>query len=340
MKYGNIELHNVCDIVEEPGKEGFTTLRYPRGILEQINEGARRMATHGSGIEIRGMLPPGGEARVALQTLDNNVVPPVVTVYHGCFSGQAVAIGREPTSITVKQHANADVMERLTAERRLPFDSRLVRVCLPPIHPVRILRIEGDLTYPAPGSTPAGKMLCYGSSITHGAHAISPQGTYASHCARLLGYDLINLGVGGSAQMDPAIAQHIAARTDWDLAVLEMGINVLGWPFEKFEQAVDRFVRTIVAAQLDKPVFCIDLFTCAGDFKPDAPKAPGFRRIVKEVVQKINSDRVIHFDGRDILRNLGGLQVDLVHPNDNGMFEMGTNLAEVIRTRLSNKQSG
>lgn len=334
MKYANVELHNVCDIVEEAGVAGFTTLRLPRSILENINPNARKMATHGSGCEIRGMLPDGGQARIVLQTLDNNVVPPIVSVYHGSFSGQAVVVGREPTTITINYPQKMDLMLRAAESHQLPFDPRLVRVCLPPIHPVRVISIEGDLTYPTPRATPARTLLCYGSSITHGAHAIPPQGTYAAQCARLLGFDLINLGVGGSAQMDDAIADHIAGRTDWNAATFEMGINVRQWPLEKFRAAVDNFVSKIVTAHPDKHVFCIDLFTNDDDFRDQPNFGIGFRDAVKQIAGKFNSPRVHHVDGRDILRNPGGLQVDMVHPNDNGMFEMGSNLAALIRRQV------
>lgn len=40
-----------------------------------------------------------------------------------------------------------------------------------------------------------------------------------------------NLGFVGSAQMDAEMARFIASALDWDLAVLEMGVNIIGaWP--------------------------------------------------------------------------------------------------------------
>ncbi|MFO7821586.1 MAG: hypothetical protein R6V56_05985 [Lentisphaeria bacterium] len=85
MRYNDIELHNVCDIIEQQGQDGFQISRVPREILSDINERARNMAGMSTGCEIRGMLAAGGKARVVLQTLDDNVTPAIVTVYHGCF---------------------------------------------------------------------------------------------------------------------------------------------------------------------------------------------------------------------------------------------------------------
>ncbi|MBI1337568.1 MAG: hypothetical protein GC164_11465 [Phycisphaera sp.] len=332
MKYQSIELHNVCDIIQTPDQPGFKTSRIPLAVRERVNRGAQNMVLHGSGVELRGMLKVGDEARVVLQNLDDNVVPPVAMVYHGCFSGQTVLLSREPTEIkiTIKDPAKFEVMSRITKERKLPFDAGLVRVCLPPIHPVRILAIEGGLTYPAPGSTPTKTMLAYGSSITHGAHAIAPHSTYAAQCATQLGVDLVNLGVGGSAQMDSAMADHIAGRDDWDFATFEMGINVRTWPVEKFREAVDHFVSTVVRAHPDKFIFCIDVFTCDHDFQTGPSNVPAFREIVREIAHKQDSPRVAYIDGRTLLRDPGGLTVDLVHPNDIGMTQIGHTLAGVM----------
>lgn len=330
MKYGNIELHNVCGIIEGDDQPGIGISRLPLAILDDINPGAARNAWHGTGCEIRGMLPPGGQATVVLQAMDGNTTPPVVTVYHGCFCGQSIIAGREPTEIIIKVPDRIEMMSAISRDRGYSFDPRLVRVRLPPIHPLRILSIEGDLTYPESGTTPGKTLLCYGSSITHGACAIAPEGTYAAQCARYLGCDLINLGFGGSAHMDRAIAEHIAGRDDWDLATFEMGINVRTWPLGQFREAVERFVNTVVTAQPGKPVFCIDLFSYFGDFEAPCTSALGFRDAVKAIVAATGSGNVHYIDGRDLLVDPAGLRTDMVHPSDAGMQEMGRNLAIVI----------
>ncbi|MDT8390315.1 MAG: SGNH/GDSL hydrolase family protein [Lentisphaeria bacterium] len=331
MRYKTINLHNVCDIIEGDGNPGVGLSRLPVDILENINKGARNMARMGTGCEIRGMSPEDGEAKVVLQVVDDNVTPPVATVYHGCFCGQSVYLSDVPTTITITPPKNLPLMEAISRLDHHPFDPRLIRIRLPHIHTTRILSIEGDLGYPPAAATPAKTLLCYGSSITHGASAIPPEGMYAAHCARRLGYDVINLGFGGAAQMDAAIAEHIAARTDWDIATLEMGINVRDWPLETFRQAVERFVGTIATAHPDKYLFCIDLFTNDADFMDNPAKGAGFREAVADSVSAFDSGKIVHVDGRTILTDPTGLRTDLVHPSDLGMAEMGTNLAHVIQ---------
>ncbi|HAS84299.1 MAG TPA: hypothetical protein DCS43_16900 [Verrucomicrobia bacterium] len=333
MKYGTIELHNVCGILDGDGKPGVGMSRLPLAILPEINKGAAGMARMGTGCEIRGILPPGGEAKVVLQVIDSNTTPPVITVYHGDFCSQSVMAGKEPVEIVIKPPDRLAMMQK--TRRAALFDPRLVRVRLPPIHTARILSITGDLAYPDAGSTPSKTLLCYGSSITHGACAIAPEGTYAAHCARRLGCDLVNLGFGGAAQMDRAIAEHIAARQDWDLATFEMGINVRTWTIEQFRAAVETFVGTVVAAHPQKPIFCIDLFTYFNDVADTPVGAVGFRDAVRDIVAATGSSHVHHVDGRTLLTDPTGLRTDMVHPSDTGMQEIGTNLAAFITRTLN-----
>jgi len=334
LKYQHIELHNICEIIETDGSSGFTLSRLPSDIRERINPCAQKMARQGAGCEIRGMLPDEGSARIVFQADDSTSTPRIVSLYHGCFRSQSLLLRDEPTEIVVKTPPMMNFMESISRARGLPFDPRLVRIWLPALHSARILSIEGDLSYPPPEAKPKKTLLCYGSSITQGASALAPEGAYAAQCARRLGCDLINLGFAGSAEMEPAIAEHIASRTDWDIATLEMGINVRGWPNEKFQEVVTHFVSTIVAAHPEKFIFCIDMFTHYADFKSVAPKAEAFRKIVQEVVASTDSERVIHVDGRMLLEDPSGLLTDLLHPGDAGMQQIGENLAALIRRKI------
>jgi hypothetical protein len=336
MKYKTVELHNVWDIQKTEDGDGFQTCRYPLEILPDIFEGAKNRSWAGAGCEIRGMLPPGGEAKIVIEPLDTDCVPTLVEVYFGSFFDQVITLPKGKTEIVIKEPNNWGLMAEITRDRNLPFAHDLVRVLLPHLIHSRIHSIEGDLTYPETGSTPEKTMLSYGSSITHGAHAFRASGTYASQTALHLGCDLINLGVGGSARMDDAIAKHIAARDDWNFATFEMGINVRSiWSADEFKAAVDNFVTTVHTAQPDKPLFCIDLFTNNCDFMTEPEWGVGFREAVSEIVAKQNSDKVFHVDGRDILTDPAGLRPDLVHPGPDGMAEMGANLARVISDKYA-----
>jgi len=331
--YENVELHNVWDTAERDDGDGVRLCRFPLEILPEINPGAQMRSFAGSGCEIRGLLPPGGKARIVLERTSENVIPAIVETFFGCFLDRSVAVEDRPTELLIEAPANMALLCDIARQEQQPFAADLVRVRLPHLHDVVIHAIEGDLTPPGPGSTPGLTMLAYGSSITHGAHALRPSGTYAAQAAHALGCDLVNLGVGGSAHMDAAVARHIAARTDWDFATLEMGINVGSWSPDAFRAAVQNFVSTIAAAHPQKPLFCMDVFTFRGDFaETDDHGGVVFRGIVREIVEQQNSDKVRYVDGRTILTDPAGLRPDLVHPGDDGMLEMGRNLAGAIRS--------
>jgi hypothetical protein len=197
---------------------------------------------------------------------------------------------------------------------------------------MRLVDIEGELTPPTPGQTPARRYLAYGSSITHGANACRPSGIYTMLAARHLHCDLLNQGYGGGAHMEETMAQYLAERDDWDFATLEMGINVGGWETARFAQAVENFIRIIASAHRDKWIFCIDVFTFYADLGvSSADPWRGFRDAVRQAVASINLPRVVHVSGMEILKDPAGLSHDLVHPTDDGFAEMAANLASFMR---------
>ena len=150
--------------------------------------------------------------------------------------------------------------------------------------------------------------------------------------AQLLGVDLINLGFGGGAHCESQMADYIAERNDWDFATLELGINMMGsFEAKEFKKRVEYFIEKVATTHSDKWIFCIDIFTFYADFNPASTKQNEFRRIVKETVEKLNMPKLVHLDGRDILKNASGLMGDILHPSPEGMEEIAKNLSQYIR---------
>jgi hypothetical protein len=79
----------------------------------------------------------------------------------------------------------------------------------------QLLRVEGEIAPPRPGQIPAISYLAYGSSITHGSYALRTGETYPARVGRALGVNVINLGFGAAAYLEPEMAQWIASRNDW-----------------------------------------------------------------------------------------------------------------------------
>jgi lysophospholipase L1-like esterase len=340
MIYENVELYNVAELIAPEEGPGALISRIPDDIRTTLNESAKNNALCASGCEVRFNLE-GAEAKIVLKSDGECPVP--AEILQGSFPVSWHRVGTEPTEITVSHPANLDLLDRLAKEKGLPFDSRLTRVILPHVPNIRLVGVEGETSPPRDGQTPGLKCLCYGSSITHGACATRPTGTYAARTAQLLGADLINLGFGGGAHCESQIADYIAGRTDWDLATLEMGINMYApgrFEIDEFQSRVEYLVEKVARSDPDKWVFCMDMFTFYADYDPGSRRQRAFRKIVKRATQRPQLPRAVYVDGRRLLRLPSGLTFDLVHPAPAGMEEIAQNLSRVIRGKVGKAPLG
>ena len=60
------------------------------------------------------------------------------------------------------------------------------------------------------------------------------------------------------------------------------------------------------------------------------------REALRDAVAACPHPNVHLVEGAEILRDVGGLTVDLIHPADNGMIQMGENLAAALRPLIAN----
>ena len=101
---------------------------------------------------------------------------------------------------------------------------------------------------------------------------------------------------------------------------------------KEFAERVDYFVSTIARSDPDRWVFCIDMFPLWVDFgKPGL--ARGYRKVVRDAVGKMKLPRLVHLDGRRLLKDLSNLTGDVTHLAPAGMEEVSINLARAIRSR-------
>jgi hypothetical protein len=329
MKYKNVELYNVEEIKKE--NDGFQLLRIPEALREKLNESAKNASLYPSGCEIRFNLK-SEKAKIFLKGINGNGI---CEVFFGDFFESWRLIKNEITEIEIRYPQNIDKLKIYSEEKKLKFDPELVRVILPHLLITKIIDIEGEFELPERNQTPQIKYLAYGSSITHGASAVRPTGTYAFKTAQLLNVDLINLGFGGGAHLEKEIADYIAERDDWDFATFELGINMVGWcEVEEFEKRVDYFIEKIVSKKGDKKLFFIDIYPFFMDYE-NQEKQMKFREIVKNKVKEINRDNVIHISGFDILKSLKGLAFDILHPSPFGMEEMAYNLSNILKKYIT-----
>ena len=332
MIYKNVALHNMHELLDGKSGRGKIFCRIPNSLRLMLNDSAKNNALQATGSEIRFNMVG---KRVVITLLNTNPdQPSIAEVYQGDFLKSVHAITATPTEVVIERPEHMDLLGQLTVKEEALFDTALTRVVLPWRPSVTLISIEGETALPRANQCPSLKYLAYGSSITHGNTTIRPTGTYAFRTAQLLGADLFNMGFGGGAHMEAEMADFLAGRTDWDLATLEMGINVIPrFEVEEFREKIDYFITTIAEKHPDKWIFCIDIFLCRHDFFGNE-KAEAFRAIVKEQVQRLDMPRLVHVSGKDILTSVTGLTTDLVHPSPTGFEQMARNLSFIMKGHM------
>jgi lysophospholipase L1-like esterase len=342
----NVLLHNIAEVI--PGDHGGVSLqRVPEAVRQQLEPPAQEKTLWAGGAEIRFVMnAPTATVTVSLSAeSEPNALaqndPPTVSVYFGPFANKPrrYEIGIEPTTITIE--VEETIRERFLAlasgsGSKFAFHPGVVRLVMYR-GKFTLHAVHGDVRPPHAAELPDLTMLTYGTSITHGSVASGFHLTYAAQTAWRLGVDLVNLGVGGACLCETAFADYIAGREDWDLATLALSVNMIGRGFslQEFGERVGYLVERVAASSPGRPVFCITIYPYFGDFgypQPEA-KAPAdeFRLELEGIVARLAASgsvpRVQLIPGPSLLTDPGGLSVDLIHPADHGMLQMGENLA-------------
>ncbi|ONK13418.1 SGNH/GDSL hydrolase family protein [Streptomyces sp. MP131-18] len=120
--------------------------------------------------------------------------------------------------------------------------------------------------------------LHHGSSISHGSDAAVPTGTWPARAAALGGVDLVNLGLGGGALLDPFIARTLR-DTPADLISLKIGINVVNADLMRlraFTPAVHGFLDTIREGHPATPLLLVSPILCPIHEDTPGPSVPDF----------------------------------------------------------------
>lgn len=118
--------------------------------------------------------------------------------------------------------------------------------------------------------------LHHGSSISHGSNAAGPSSTWPAVAARAAGAQLINLGLGGSALLDPFTARTIR-DTAADKISIKIGINLVNADLMRlraFVPAVHGFLDTIREGHPDTPLLIISAIYCPIHEQTPGPAIP------------------------------------------------------------------
>ena len=241
-----------------------------------------------------------------------------------------------------------------------------VEVWLPYGEVTTLVALRADAPVTPSRTTPGPRWVHHGSSISHGANADTPTGTWPVVAARRAGLDLVNLGLSGNAMLDPVTAQAIRDQAA-DLITLKIGINVVnhdGMRLRAFRPAVEGFLDVVrdghssTPLVMISPILCPMVEDCPGPTEVD-PTAPDdaivfrtlgrreelahdklslrvIRRVLREVVERrraAGDAALTYLDGLELYGEADWESLpmpDLLHPDDAGQRHIGERFAALL----------
>ncbi|MEU2562706.1 GDSL-type esterase/lipase family protein [Streptomyces longispororuber] len=208
--------------------------------------------------------------------------------------------------------------------------------------------------------------LHHGSSISHGSDAASPSTTWPALAAARGGVDLVNLGLSGSALLDPFTARALR-DTPADLISVKIGINLVNADLMRlraFGPAVHGFLDTIREGHPTVPLLVVSPILCPVHEDTPGPSAPDFStlgegrlrframgdpaeraagkltlNVIREELERIVRQRAAddpnlhHLDGRALYGEAEAARLPLpddLHPDAATHRHMGERFAELV----------
>ncbi|QOV33882.1 lipase [Streptomyces ferrugineus] len=160
----------------------------------------------------------------------------------------------------------------------LPAGDKDVEIWLPHNETTELIALRTDAPV-EPASDPGRKVwLHHGSSISHGSDAASPTGIWPALAATLGGVELINLGLAGSALLDPFTARTLR-DTPTDFISVKIGINLVNADLMRlraFGPAVHGFLDTVRDGHPTTPLLVVSPILCPIHEDTPGPCAPDF----------------------------------------------------------------
>ena len=291
-------------------------------------------------------------------------------IVDGGLADQAVAAGGNTLLIdmatgTAEHRPGPVATLRFTG---LPDHAKDVEIWLPYNETTELVALRTDAAVEPVTDRGRKVWLHHGSSISHGSDAASPSTTWPAIAAARAGVELVNLGLGGSALLDPFTARTIR-DTPADLISLKIGINLVNTDLMRlraFTPAVHGFLDTVREGHpatpllVVSPVLCpihedtpgpttFDLaalatgalkFTATGD---PAERAAGkltltaIREELSRIVAQRSADdpHLHHLDGRELYGEADSAELplpDQLHPDAATHRRMGERFAELAFT--------
>ncbi|GGX18490.1 GDSL-type esterase/lipase family protein [Streptomyces chryseus] len=160
----------------------------------------------------------------------------------------------------------------------LPDRVKDVEIWLPYNEITQLVALRTDAPVESRPDGARRKWLHHGSSISQGSDAASPSTTWPALAGALGGVELTNLGLGGSALLDPFTARALR-DTPADLISVKIGINLVNTDLMRlraFGPAVHGFLDTIREGHPTAPLLVVSPLLCPIHEDTPGPSAPDF----------------------------------------------------------------
>ncbi|MFD8675011.1 GDSL-type esterase/lipase family protein [Streptomyces seoulensis] len=158
----------------------------------------------------------------------------------------------------------------------LSAEDKTVEIWLPHNETTELVALRTDAPVEPSPSSDRPVWLHHGSSISHGSDAASPTGVWPAVAASLGGVELVNLGLGGSALLDPFTARALR-DTPADLISVKLGINLVNTDLMRlraFGPAVHGFLDTVREGHPDTPLLVVSPILCPMHEDTPGPTMP------------------------------------------------------------------
>ncbi|MFF3258285.1 GDSL-type esterase/lipase family protein [Streptomyces sp. NPDC002932] len=163
----------------------------------------------------------------------------------------------------------------------LPEGVKDVEIWLPYNENTELVALRTDASVEPAPDRGRKVWLHHGSSISHGSDAASPTTTWPALAASLGGVELVNLGLGGSALLDPFTARAMR-DTPADLISVKIGLNLVNADLMRlraFTPAVHGFLDTIREGHPTAPLLVVSPVLCPIHEDTPGPSMPDFSNL-------------------------------------------------------------
>ncbi|MCS0604815.1 GDSL-type esterase/lipase family protein [Streptomyces sp. LP11] len=203
----------------------------------------------------------------------------------GLPAGSATADGGDTLTVDLRSGATEHRPGPVATVRfaGLPGTVKDVEIWLPHNETTELVALRTDAPVDAVPDRGRKVWLHHGSSISHGSDAASPTGTWPARAAALGGVDLVNVGLGSSALLDPFTARALR-DTPADLISVKLGINLVNADLMRlraFGPAVHGFLDTIREGHPRTPLLVVSPILCPLHEDTPGPTAPDFAALAE-----------------------------------------------------------